>query len=336
MSVLAKLANGVDAAFSRQEDAYALGLARAAFATILTILLLAHVGAVGAYFSDESVIGGRFARLAFSDRWSIFLPPQKGQEDAWHAFIYVADPTWVRLIFGAGVVAHLLWVVGLFTRTAGFVCLGLWVSLMGRNPMLYAYPDQFAMAMLVLFALTPAGRGFSLDARWRRRRGKELLTAPVWCRRLVQFQLAIVYLSTGLAKHGKTWHEDGTALYYTLVNPYNRHFDLGGAWASLQPWVLRPATWLTLYWELAFCIFVFANWIREARSPAKWPRDWRWLFLGLGVMVHGGVQLLLYTVAFSPMVLATYLVFLQPDEARRLVAWVRLRLGFAPDEGRAP
>lgn len=331
----ATFARGVDAALSRQEDASALGLARAAFATVLTMMLLAHVGAVGEYFSNESVISGRFARLAFSDRWSLFLPPQKGEEESWYAFLYVADPTWVRVIFGAGVVAHLCWVVGLFSRIAGFACLALWVSLMGRNPMLYAYPDQFAIAFCVLFALMPTGRGFSLDAKWRGKGG----TVPVWCRRLLHFQLALVYVATGLAKHGKTWHEEGTAIYYTVVNPYNRHFAMTGVWATLQPWVLRPATWVTVYWELSFGLFVFANWIREARGAGKWPRDLRFIFLGIGVLVHGGVQVLLYTIAFSPAVLAIYFSFLQPDEARRLINWTRGRLGmseFAPAAKVAP
>jgi hypothetical protein len=305
----------LDASLSRQEDASALGLARAVYGAVLTVVLLGHVGHVGEFFSDESVINGRFARLAFSDHWSLFLPAQKGQEEAWHAGFYVADPFWVRAVFAGGVVAHLMWTVGLFTRLAGVACLALWVSMIGRNPMLYAYPDHFLMAILVLMVLMPCGRGFSLDASWRGKGG----TVPVWCRRLLHFQIAIMYLVTGLAKHGKTWHEDGTALYYSLMNPYNRHFALSSLWAHLQPWVLRPSTYLTLYWEICFPLFVVANWLREARSEARWPRDWRWLFLGLGVMVHGGVWPLLYTVAFSPLVLASYFAFLQPSEARKLI-----------------
>ncbi|WP_146661683.1 HTTM domain-containing protein [Enhygromyxa salina] len=75
----------------------------------------------------------------------------------------------------------------------------------------------------VLLALMPAGRGFSLDARWFGWGG----TVPVWCRRILQLQLGIMYTVTGLAKTGDTWHVDGTAIYYTLNNPYNRHFDAG-------------------------------------------------------------------------------------------------------------
>jgi hypothetical protein len=257
--------------------------------------------------------------LAFSDHWSIFLPAQKGEEEAWYAIFYVEDAFWVRFIFGVGVLAHLCWIVGLFTRLAGFACLVLWVSLFGRNPLLYAYPDHFLMGFLVLYVMMPCGRGFSLDDRWRGKGG----TVPVWCRRLIQFQLAVVYGVTGLKKSGKTWHEDGTAIYYTLMNPYNRHFALATLWAKLQPWVLRPATFAALYWELAFPLFVISNWIREARSSAKWPRDLRWLFLGFGVLMHGSIQLLLYTVAFSPLAIATYFAFLQPQEARKLVQRVR-------------
>jgi hypothetical protein len=169
----------------------------------------------------------------------------------------------------------------------------------------------------------PTGRGFSLDAHWRGRGG----TVPVWCRRLLQFQLALVYLSTGLLKTGKTWHEDGTATYFALVNPYNRHFAISGVWASLQPWVLRPATYITLYWEIAFPLFLVSNWISEVRGRHKWPRDLRWLFLGLGLVVHGGIQVFLYTVAFSALALSTYFSFLRPEEARALIDRVLARFG---------
>ncbi len=318
-------ARGLDAALSREEDPRALGALRIAIVLVLLISLLAHLGAVGAYFSDESPIAGRFARLAFPERASLLLPPRKGHEQAWFAGLYIADPTWVRVFFGAAVLAHLGWLIGLLTPVMGLLSFAAWVSLMGRNPMLYAYPDQLALMLCFLLALVPCGRGLSVDAWLRRRRGLERRPVPVWCRRLFAFELAILYVSTGLAKHGKTWHGEGTALYYTLANPYNRHFAASELWASVQPWLLRPVTWITVYWEIGFGAFVLQNWIREVIGTRRWMSDLRWVFLGWGLVVHGGVALLLYTVLFSPLVLAAYLCFFTWPDLEGIYAWIRRR-----------
>jgi hypothetical protein len=154
------------------------------------------------------MLAGDFARQAFHSRLSLFL--------------WFEEPWQVRTIFGLGVVAHLLWLVGLYTRPAALVSFVVWASMVGRNPLLYAMPDQMHTCMLLWLALTPSGRGLSLDARWRGKGGP----VPVWCRRILQLQIAVVYTTTGLLKTASTWKGDGTAIYYSLVNPYNRHLDI--------------------------------------------------------------------------------------------------------------
>nr|WP_276598561.1 HTTM domain-containing protein [Nannocystis sp. SCPEA4] len=293
-----RLARLRDALLTGEEDPTALGLLRIGLVAVFTASLLSHVGAVAEYFSSAAPLSGTFARQAFPSRWSLFFS--------------IDDPLAVQAIFAAGVVAHVLWLVGLFTRPAALVSALVWVSLVGRNPLLYAMPDQLHTAMIVWLALMPSGRGLSLDARWRGKGGP----VPVWCRRIVQLQLAVLYTTTGLAKHGATWKSEGTAIYFSLVSPYNRHFDLTRALASLQPFVLRPITWLVLVWEVAFSGFVAAHWLRE-----RWRRipDLRWLFLGFGVAMHVGIQLMMYVEWFTPLTLASYLAFLRPEEARRVV-----------------
>jgi hypothetical protein len=187
-------------------------------------------------------------------------------------------------------------------------------GLHGRNPWLVAYPDRYALALGILLALMPAGRAVSLDAR---RRGPA--PVPVWCRRLLQVQIAVLYTATGLEKTGATWHAEGTAIYYTLVNPYNRHFDLATWLAPLQPYVLRPLTWFILVWEVAFGGFVAAHALREATAWRRLP-DLRWLFLGFGALMHTGIALGTYVMYFSALALAAYAVFLTPEEARSLLA----------------
>lgn len=301
-----RLARLRDAALSGREDPTALGLCRIALVAVFLASMLTHVGAVAEYFSDASPLAGKFAREAFHSRLSLFF--------------YVSESAAVQAIFALGVAAHVLWLVGLFTRPAALVAAVVWISMVGRNPLLYSMPDQLHTAMLVWLACMPTGRGLSLDARWRGKGGP----VPVWCRRIVQLQLAVVYTTTGLAKHGATWKADGTAIYYSLINPYNRHFMAGHALAAIQPYVLRPITWAVLCWEVGFAGFVALHWLRE-----RWKKipDLRWIFLGFGVAMHVGIQVMMYVAWFTPLTLASYTAFLAPDEARRLGRWLARRLG---------
>jgi hypothetical protein len=208
--------------------------------------------------------------------------------------------------------------VGRFTAPAAVVAWLVWVSMMGRNPLLYSLADQLQMALCTLLMVMPSGRGLSLDAK---RRGTK--PVPVWCRRIVQLQLAVMYVATGLLKTGTTWRVDGTALYYALSNPYNRHFAISQVLAAVQPWVLRPMTFATLAWEIAFGPFVALHWLRGALGRPRWLPDLRLLFLGFGIAVHIGIQLMMYVAFFSPLAIASYLAFLRPDEARRALARFR-------------
>ncbi|MBL9104283.1 MAG: HTTM domain-containing protein [Myxococcales bacterium] len=299
-----RFARLLDALWAGEEDATALGLCRVALVTVFTLSLLTHLGAVGEYFSDESMVAGEHARQAFKSRWSLFF--------------WLPDPTWVRALFGVGVVAHLMWLVGLYTRVAALVAAAIWISMVGRNPLLYSMPDQLHTCLLFLLALMPAGRGVSLDARWRGKGG----AVPIWCRRVLQLQMAVVYTTTGLLKSGVTWQREGTAIYYALANPYNRHFEAPQIMAALQPYVLRPMTWAVLIWEVAFGGFVLVLWLREMTGRRMFPDLRRW-FLGFGVLMHLGIQAMLYVAWFTPLALASYAAFLRPAEARRLIDRLR-------------
>jgi hypothetical protein len=303
-----KLERLVGVAMLDEEDPTALGLVRITLVGVMTASLLTHLGAVSDYFSSHALIGGEAAREAFHSRWSLFFT--------------IDEPWAVRSLFAVGVVAHLLWLVGLYTRAASIVAWLVWISMVGRQPLLYALPDQLHTALATVLMLVPAGRGLSLDARWRGKRRP----VPVWCRRMLQLQVAVVYVATGVLKTGETWR-DGTALYYTLVNPYNRHFVMDRALALVQPWLLRPATWAVLVWEVGFGGFVVLHWLRELLGrPRRFP-DLRKPFIAFGVLMHVGIQSLLYVAWFTPLMIASYAAFLTPEEVRRMGAWLRRRGG---------
>lgn len=289
------------------EDPTALGLTRILLVSVFTLALLTHVGALDAYFSNDSVLAGEFARQAFPSRFSVFF--------------YVENPWAVRAIFALGLVAHIMWLVGRHTRIAAFIAWLLWVSMMGRHPLLYSLADQMHMALCTLLMVMPSGNGLSLDAK---RNGPK--PVPVWCRRIIQLQMAVVYVGTGLAKEGVTWRADGTALYFAASNPYNRHFEIAGFLAAIQPYILRPFTWAVLGWEIGFGPFLVLHWLRGLLNrPRRFP-DLRKPFLGFGIAIHVGIQVLMYVAWFSPLAIASYAAFLRPDEARRILDAIGRRL----------
>lgn len=300
MTSKGRLRRFVDAALLGREDATALGLFRVVLVSVFTLSMLTHIGAVAEYFSDASMLAMPHARKAFHSRWSVFF--------------YVSSPGVVQAIFAVGVLAHLMWLVGLFTRVSSLVAFVVWASMVGRNPLLYSMPDQFHTVLAFYLMLLPSGRGLSLDASWRGRGGP----VPVWCRRVLQLQLAVLYTGGGLLKDGPAWTETGTAIYYAAVNPYNRHFFASSVLATLQPYVLRPMTYSVLLFEVGFAGFVLLHWIREASGSRRIPDLRRW-FLGYGVLMHLGIQSLMYVAWFTPLTIGSYTAFLQPNQARALI-----------------
>lgn len=99
-----RLARLVGTTMLDPEDPTALGLVRILVVSVLTASLLTHVGSVADYFSDASTLAGPAAREAFHSRWSIFFT--------------ITDPWAVRAVFAVGVLAHLCWIVGLYTPVA--------------------------------------------------------------------------------------------------------------------------------------------------------------------------------------------------------------------------
>jgi hypothetical protein len=298
-----------------REDGTALGLLRVAVVAVLAAAWWSHLPALDEHFTAASPLAGRFARVAFPSRWSPLF--------TWD------EPTWVWSGFIAVGLAHLLWCAGAWTRLVSAVAVLGWIALLGRQPLLYALPDQLLMALAILLALAPAGRAVAIDA-WRRRDGGDgaARLVPVWARHLVQLQLAVMYLATGLLKTGPTWWSEGSALYYALANPFNRHFPIAPWFAASQPWLLRPATWGVLLFELGFVGFVALHGLRRWAIERRWARhvpDLRPLVLGFGVAMHLGIQALMFVAWFTPLVLAAYLAFVAPSEARTWLARLQRR-----------
>jgi Vitamin K-dependent gamma-carboxylase len=212
-----------------------------------------------------------------------------------------------------GLVVLAAWTLGFRTRLTGVLAFLLQVWLYQRDPWYQHGGDRVMRFATLAMVLSPAGAAWSID-HWLEAR------KPTWqacsalvpglARRLIQVQLAVIYMHSGWVKaQGSTWHE-GTALYYALSDgQYQRAPQL------LEPLLGSPlfqaigqvATWMTLIWEGGFGLLILWG---PTRAVA----------MVLGLLVHGGIGLMLNVGSFVWIMLWCYLALLPADFVERVAS----------------
>lgn len=209
-------------------------------------------------------------------------------------------------------VAHaLLLLVGLLPRLNALGLFVWFVSFQMRNPAILDGEDN-AFRLLAFFLIwMPIGQCWSVNALLShsgrsKAAGEDAYAAPGFGLRLLQVQMALIFLSTGLVKlSGETWI-DGTALYYV-----SRLDDMFGrlpvpAWMFDTPWVVALLTWSVVVVELAVPLLI---WFRETRLPC----------LALVLLFHLANEWTMHLFLFHWIMLCGWLAFLAPDDFR----WLR-------------
>jgi hypothetical protein len=179
---------------------------------------------------------------------------------------------------------------------AGSVLQGAW------NVLPLSGAHQVLVAILFCLIWADCSGWPSVDA-WRARRAPgdtpsdvESLGTPIWPLRLIQFQVALIYLNTGLLKLVWQAWQDGTALHYALsLNTYQRFPVLPGG----LEWPLAVGTYVTLCWEIGFLLMI-------------WHPVTRRIALAVGVMLHLGMWVFLEVELFPWFMMASYLAFVDP------------------------
>lgn len=232
----------------------------------------------------------------------------------WSWYDWAPDMTTVRLMWAGGLAVFVAFTLGVKGRAMGLLALAVLAAQYQRDPFYQHGGDRVFRLALLYLSLVPHSAALSLDA-WRRRGGDLVVrlgldrTVPVFAHRLIQIQLAVIYMHSGFVKaQGRTW-ADGTALYYAMSN---------GQYAR-APWLLEPllssdafvlfsklATWTTLVWEAGFGLLLF------------WHPT-RILATVIGICVHGGIFFGLNVGSFSLVMLWSYLSLQRPEALDRLV-----------------
>lgn len=286
-----------------------LAVTRILFAVaLLTDQLFQYLPHLLDFFGPHGVApAGLFDRWQVRDwRWTILL-------------FNTDDPTTLYTVFFLWVAITIGFLVGWWTR---FMNVGVWfltLCFINRNSLLLNGGDDTLMCGLFLLMLTPSGKAFSLDSWLRRRRGKQPegpAFVPGWTVRLLQIQLCLIYLSTGLVKlqgtgplEGTWW--DGTSIHYVL------NYVTMSRWSFAQLpvpiWLTAIMTYTSVAWEVLFTALVLH------------PRTRRWA-LWFGVAFHLGIWFTIEVGWFSFYTLAFYGAWIPGEFWDRIRPWVaRLR-----------
>ena len=154
-----------------------------------------------------------------------------------------------------------------------------------------------AAGLVVTWAIVTA----RVAGRWAGRH--EIRPLPAWPLWLMRWQVAIVYLSSGLYKFAYPMWRDGTAVHWAMnLNAFHRF-----PW----PWPVAAApleaflTWSTLLFELTFWLLVI---FRRTRPLA---------LIG-GAALHAGLFATMELGPFSFLMVASYVCYIDPERTKNL------------------
>jgi len=222
----------------------------------------------------------------------------------------------ISLIWGVWALttlAALATAVGLGTRVATvLLAMGL-VTLHHRNPFILHSGDTLMRVGAIWLVFAPCGRTLSLDQRIRQYLGRPALSPwiSVWPQRVLELQLALVYLTTVYLKlQGFTWR-DGTATWYAAQLPEFNRFPAPG-FIDLPPFT-QIFTYGTLLVEVALGTVALAKWGR------------RWSIIG-GLMLHAVIEYRFNIPFFAATITSFYVLYYSgPEWEARLAQWGRKR-----------
>lgn len=223
----------------------------------------------------------------------------------------------LTLLFVVYLLAALCLTLGLGTRTsAALVYLGL-TLLHNRDAPMHNSGDTVMIVLSLYLVFSPAGAACSLDRLWRIFRGKEDDAPPLvvpWTQRLMQLQIAVLYLCASLSKMtGPQWM-DGTATYYPLHLAESVRFPVLG---QDNIYIINLMTWGTVAVEFALATFV-------------WVPRLRLYVLAAGVALHLGIEYTFNIPLFSALMITSYLNFLTVGDVRHFLAWAKRPLALTP------
>jgi hypothetical protein len=217
--------------------------------------------------------------------------------------------TWINALFWLSLTSAILLTLGFLTRINSIVVFACLTSIQQRNLYITHGGDTFLRLAGFFLIFAPAGAAFSVDRWLRVRQGKEsaeIRARSPWAQRMIQLQLALMYFVAFLLKiRGAPWLQ-GTALFYVYHLDELRRFPLPG-W-FYYPIVLKIGSWFALLLEFSLGVLI-------------WVKEFRYALLALGVVFHLFLEYSLNIPLFQWDILSAYVLFIDPEDLKRVMAW---------------
>jgi hypothetical protein len=254
--------------------------------------------------------------------WEVFVE-QLDTDGSFSLYALSSSATVFDLLYLGGVLAALLFLLGVLPRVTALVHWAFLWSLYERNPSLLDGGDNLTYVLLPLFCLVESNRYLAIGAAERRERLAAALpsVAPTSVRRMLVTQLhnvawltmvgqiVVVYVLSGLYKAGGELWQNGSALYYAMRTDEFR-------WPGLSEHFYENAlfvgtgTWFTVGFQLAFPFLLFS---RTGRALA---------FTG-AVLLHLQIAVFMGIVTFSLTMIFSEAVIVDDATYRRVAALSR-------------
>ncbi|MEZ0393125.1 MAG: HTTM domain-containing protein [Pseudobdellovibrionaceae bacterium] len=227
--------------------------------------------------------------------------------------------SWVFAIHAVFVLILFLMAFGVFSRWLGFIATFFQLAFLYRNYGVAFGADQIGSLFLFYLAFTQSDARLSFRHWWRKKRQKselsgDLLTSVFY--RMIQIQLCLVYVYSGMEKlKGSTWW-DGTAIWSVLANSQMVIGDF--TWTRHFPLLIVFLSFSTLLFELYFPVLV-------------WVQSLRKYLLMAGVLFHAGIGIFMALWSFALLMVSPYILFLSEESLLKFMekcrhCWLRLKM----------
>jgi uncharacterized membrane protein YphA (DoxX/SURF4 family) len=273
-----------------------MGIYRIFFGVVVFISTLGKLPYRNLFYGDSGIVS--YSTI------SHFFP---GNAFLYFRWVPGTDPG-LLFYFLAILLACVLLTFGVFTRLSSIaVFLGI-ISLSNRNFFVDNAGDDFMRINALILMFSQAGAAYSFDRWLRVKRGKEGSALPLkspWAQRLLQLQLAYLYLDTFFLKLSGPGWQDGTALYYALHYVELQRFTFKYLFYYL--WQIKLMTWGTLVIEFSGAILI---WFRKLRYP----------ILLLAFCLHVGINLTMQFPVFQYVMMVSLISFIYPEDMEMWVS----------------
>jgi hypothetical protein len=268
---------------------------RIGFALAILINLACWYPDLERWFTDLGVLPAADLKLLQpKERWSLLL-------------CMPSELSYVQIAFAIFAAHAVLLLLGVGARFNA-LCVLIWLySFQNRNPLIWDSEDMLLRLIGACVVLMPCGEAWSLNRLWRRPESIQTLVSG-WGLRLLQIQIAFIFLTAAWHKlNGDAWR-DGTAMFYVVqLDDFYGRAPLP-RWIFQFEWLSKRLTWSVIAIEIIAPIGV---WFRQTRRAA----------LGLALCFHLGNELLMHLYLFHWLMLLGWCSFLIPQD----FAWLRKR-----------